>query len=256
MANFRPLKQHMLLCLDRFIAQYGLRGPFLEIGCGRGYVSAHLVERHGWSGVAVDFSDAAIVAARARLARHPEVAVHRQALAEVRGRFACILMWDVLEHIDDDRGALYMIERLLAPGGHLLLAVPSNPREWRWDDDFYGHVRRYTEGELRAKIAEAGLEPEVFWDFTFPLFWALRRVYTRVKKPAVGTGDRIAATKASSTVNAWDLPVLSAVLDRAGLVWAPLNRLQFRYFRHATARGHEFFALARKPAPREDTATA
>jgi hypothetical protein len=56
-------------------------------------------------------------------------------------------------------------------------------------------------------------------------------------------------------VNAWHLPLLSAVLDRTGFVWAPFNRLQFRYFRHATARGHEFFALARKPQPREDGAT-
>ena len=176
MANFRPLKQHMFMCLDRFVADYGLHGPFLEIGCGKGDVSAHLAERHGWSGVAIDSSDAAIAQASARLARHPQVTVRRQALADARGSFACILMWDVLEHIDDDRGALRADEALLAPGGALLLAVPSNPREWRWDDDFYGHVRRYTEGDLRAKIADAGLEPQAFWDFTFPLYWALRRV--------------------------------------------------------------------------------
>jgi len=247
MANFRPLKEHMFLCLDRFIAEHGLRGPFLEIGCGKGDVSAHLAGRHGMSGVAIDFSDAAIDAARVRLAGHPQVAVRREALAEVQGSFACILMWDVLEHIDDDRAALRAVAALLAPGGQLLLAVPSNPREWRWDDDFYGHVRRYTEADLRAKIAEAGLEPQVFWDFTFPLFWALRRVYIRVKKPVGAAGDSLAATKASATVNAWDLPLLSAVLDRTAPLWTPLNRLQFHFFRHATARGHEFFALARKP---------
>ena len=168
MANFRPLKQHMFLCLDRFIAQYGLHGPFLEVGCGKGDVSAHLARRHGWSGLAIDFSDAAIVEASQTLARHADVVVRRQALAEVRGSFACILAWDVLEHIEDDRGALRTLEALLAPGGQLLLAVPSNPREWRWDDDFYGHFRRYTVAELRAKLAEAGLQPQAFWDFTFP----------------------------------------------------------------------------------------
>ncbi len=40
---------------------------------------------------------------------------------------------------------------------------------------------------------------------------------------------------------------LSGVLDRTAPLWRPLNRLQFRFFRHATDRGHEFFALARKP---------
>lgn len=247
MANFRPLKQHMFLCLDRLVAAYGMRGPFLEIGCGKGDVSAHLARRHGWSGVAIDFSEAAIAEARRTLHAHPGIVVQRQALEDVRGSFASILLWDVLEHIEDDRGALRTIAALLAPGGQLLLAVPSNPREWRWDDDFYGHFRRYTEAELRAKLAEAGLQPQVFWDFTFPLYWAMRRVYTRVKTPPALHHDQARATKASATVNAWDLPLLSGVLDGTALLWRPLNRLQFRWFRHATDRGHEFFALARKP---------
>ena len=40
MANFLPLKHHMFYCLDRFVERYGLHGPFLEVGCGRGDVSA------------------------------------------------------------------------------------------------------------------------------------------------------------------------------------------------------------------------
>ena len=82
MANFRPLKQHMFLCLDRFIAEYGLRGPFLEIGCGKGDVSAHLAERHGMSGVAIDFSDAAIGAG----ARATGAAIRRSPCAGRRWR--------------------------------------------------------------------------------------------------------------------------------------------------------------------------
>lgn len=246
MANFRPLKQHMLLCLDRFIAHHGLHGPFLEIGCGTGEVAAHLA-RKGWTGEAIDFSAAAIAQATAKLRSYEGVAVRQQPLADVRGQFACILMWDVLEHIEDDRAALRSIEALLAPGGKLLLAVPSNPHEWRWDDDFYGHFRRYTVAGLTDKLSEAGLTALVFWDFTFPLYWAMRRVYTRLKAPGTLNADRIEATKASATVNAWDLPWLSAALDHSTMLWQPLNYLQFRFFRHATGRGHEFFALASKP---------
>lgn len=47
MANFRPLKEYMFYCLGRCIAQYGLTGPFLEIGCGVGDVSAHLAAKNG-----------------------------------------------------------------------------------------------------------------------------------------------------------------------------------------------------------------
>jgi SAM-dependent methyltransferase len=246
-ANFVPLKQHMLYCLDRFIERFGLRGPFLEVGCGKGDVSAHLAAR-GWPGLAIDFSDAAIALAARTLQPFPRVAVRRQALDEVEGTYRCIILWDVLEHIDDDAGALRTLARLLEPGGQLLIAVPSNPREWRWDDDFYGHFRRYTVDGLSGKLADAGLEAQAFWDFTFPVFWGMRRIYTRLKKPAPVVDDKAAATKASATVNAWDVPIVARLLERASWAWRPLQVVQYRLFRNATARGHEFFALARKPS--------
>jgi SAM-dependent methyltransferase len=246
MANFRPLKQYMLYCVDRFIERYDLHGPFLEIGCGKGEVSAHLA-RKGWTGAAIDFSDSAIAEARRNLAPFPGVGVLRQDLAEVKGRYACIIMWDVLEHIADDRAALRAVERLLLPAGQLLLAVPSNPREWRWDDDFYGHYRRYSVADLSDRLIAAGMQPQVFWDFTYPLFWAMRRIYTRIKRAPPGAADKNAATRASATTNAWDLPLVSMLLDRSSLAWRPLHRLQFSLFRTSTGRGHEFFALARKP---------
>lgn len=246
MANFVPLKNYMVYCLDRFIEQYDLGGPFLEIGCGRGDVSAHLAKK-GWHGTAIDFSDSAIREASANLAPFPGIVVRKQALADVTGTWDTILLWDVLEHIEDDAGALRIIERLMNPGGRLLIAVPSNPREWRWDDDFYGHFRRYTVDDLSGRLTRAGLEPESFWDFTYPVFWAMRRAYTRVKRGVPAVGDKETSTKASATRNAWDLPWVSRVLDRTGALWSPLYWLQFRLFRNATARGHEFFALARKP---------
>jgi len=215
MANFAPLKNYMLYCLDRCIGQHRLNGPFLEIGCGKGDVSAHLA-RKGWQGMAIDFSDAAIGEARATLAEFPGVVVKKQALSDVTGSWDTILMWDVLEHIEDDAGALRIVLRLLNPGGRLLLAVPSNPREWRWDDDFYGHFRRYTVDDLSARLAGAGLAPVAFWDFTYPVFWAMRRAYTRLKRAAPVTEDKEASTKASATRNAWDLPFVSRVLDRTG----------------------------------------
>ena len=245
MANFLPLKNHMFYCLDRFIERYELHGPFLEIGCGRGDVSAYLAAK-GWQGTAIDFSSSAVAQAVVNLASFPQITVRQQALDHVTGSYECIIMWDVLEHMEDDRGALQLIERLLRPGGQLLIAVPSNPREWRWDDDFYGHFRRYTVADITEKLTKAGMPPQVVWDFTFPVFWLMRRMYTRIKSAAPTEPDQEASTKASATRNAWDVPVLSGLLDRTAFLWHPLHRLQFRFFRDATGRGHEFFVLARK----------
>ena len=243
MANFAPLKQHMLDCLDGFVAAHGLAPPFLDIGCGGGDVAEHLA-RKGWAGTAIDGSDAAIARARARLAPFPRVEVRQGWIDDLDGTWPTILMWDVLEHLDDDRGALAGIARRLAPGGHLLLAVPSNPREWRWDDDFYGHVRRYTVASLTERLEEAGLRAVAFEDFTFPVYWALRRAYTRLKRAAPAPVDAHAATLASATHNAWDMSFVSRVAQASAPLWRPFNRLQHRLFRRMTARGHEFFALA------------
>jgi SAM-dependent methyltransferase len=245
MANFRPLKDYMFYCLDRCIEQYGLCEPFLEIGCGRGDVSAHLA-RKGWAGLAIDYSDAAIGQAKQNLKQFPKVEVRSQSLAETTGLYNTIILWDVLEHFEDDRATLTSIEKLLNPGGQLFIAVPSNPGEWRWDDDFYGHFRRYTVTDLSEKLTDAGMEPRLFWDFTYPVFWIMRRIYTRIKPRTSVADDRQSSTKASSTVNAWDLPLFSKLLDCTAIFWYPLHRIQFRFFRNATSRGHEFFALARK----------
>jgi len=134
--------------------------------------------------------------------------------------------------------------------GILSWRCQATPREWRWDDDFYGHCRRYTVDDLRGKLEQAGLQPLAFWDFTFPVFWAMRRAYTRIKSPPASATDKIAATRASATVNAWDVPVISKLLDATSFAWTPVYALQFRWFRNATRRGHEMFALAQKPLTR------
>ena len=92
------------------------------------------------------------------------------------------------------------------------------------------------------------MQPQVFWDFTYPVFWLMRRFYTRLKAGAAVAGDKEASTKASATVNAWEIPMISRLLDRTAVLWYPIHRIQFRLFRNATGRGHEFFALARKPS--------
>lgn len=246
MANFAPLKRHMLECLDGYVRRYRLEPPFLDIGCGAGDVAEHLA-RKGWAGTAIDGSTAAIEQARARLAPYPRVEVRQAWIDAVEGAWPTVLMWDVLEHLDDDRAALARVARLMAPGGRLLLAVPSNPREWRWDDEFYGHVRRYTVDGLRERLEEAGLCALAFEDFTFPVYWALRRAYTRMKRALPPPADAHAATLASSTHNAWDMSLVSRLAQRSAAFWTPLNRLQHRWFRTATGRGHEMFALASRP---------
>lgn len=154
---------------------------------------------------------------------------------------------DVLEHIENDNAALEKISSLLFANGHALFAIPSNPREWRWDDDYYGHCKRYAAEEIKKKLIDVGLEPIVFWDFTYPVFWVLRRIYTRLKPFSKNIkDDKYVRTAASSSINAWDIPFLSNFLSRNLFFWDIVYKIQFTYFRNKVRKGYEMIVLARK----------
>jgi SAM-dependent methyltransferase len=247
MANFPPLKKHLLYCIDRMTESHPVSGPFLDAGCGSGDVSLHLA-RKNWTGRAIDMSEDAVENALSLMAAHPSVRVENESLFEQTGKFNAVFAMDVIEHLDNDVAALEKIASLLPPGGHLILSVPSNPREWRWDDDVFGHVRRYTAGELSEKLNNAGFSPVEMWDFTFPVFWLMRRAYTRLKpKPTDGIEkSSMERTIKSSGLNPWEIPVLSGLLSRENPFWRFVSRWQFRHFRHRLDNGHEIILLARK----------
>lgn len=82
--------------------------------------------------------------------------------------FDRIIAAEVLEHIADDEGAMSELHRVLKPGGMIAVTVPAWLAEqlcWRLSDEYHapfvegGHVRIYTENDLRRKLRAAGLRP-------------------------------------------------------------------------------------------------
>ena len=63
---------------------------------------------------------------------------------------------NVLEHIDDDAGALQAIRARLAPGGQLFLYVPAFMVLYTALDRRVGHFRRYRRSGLRRLLANTG----------------------------------------------------------------------------------------------------
>ncbi len=59
-----------------------------------------------------------------------------------------VLLFDVVEHMQDDRGFVTKIVEKLAPGARLFVTVPALSFLWsEWDKDL-GHFRRYTKQSL------------------------------------------------------------------------------------------------------------
>ena len=67
---------------------------------------------------------------------------------------------DIIEHVDDDDGALSEISRVAMPGAALLLSAPLHPSYWTPFDDMVGHRRRYEPERLIAKLTEHGFVVE------------------------------------------------------------------------------------------------
>ena len=72
---------------------------------------------------------------------------------------ATALAINVLEHIENDVGALRAMASVVDPGGTVVIWVPGYEQLYGDFDRAVGHVRRYTPGSLREAFERAGLEP-------------------------------------------------------------------------------------------------
>lgn len=187
MACFKPAKAYLLSLTRRLVEMNGVKGPFLEIGCGDGSLTELLACIIG-TGTAIDLSSKAVEATKSRVSQIARVGVLKTDFFSFvpMTQYGLVLAYDVLEHIPDDAGALARIYDMLCPGGHLLVSFPVKMAEWRWDDDYYGHVRRYEQADI-ARLFDSGEFRIVDQlDISFPVLWVMRRLYTRFFRPRVG----------------------------------------------------------------------
>jgi SAM-dependent methyltransferase len=98
-------------------------GAVLDIGCGRGLLLDEL-RKLGWTVAGTEISDAAARFARDVLQLDVKVGDLRHLHFE-EGAFDAVVLWHVLEHVDDPTSLLREVHRLVRPGGFVLLAVPN-----------------------------------------------------------------------------------------------------------------------------------
>ena len=159
------------------------RARMAELGCGSG----GMLEALSRFGTAVGVETDATLRARAQ---ERGLDVRAGALPDAiplhPGRWDAVCLFDVLEHVDDEAGALAACRRLLVPGGRLFVTVPAYAWLWSRHDDLLGHRRRYTARALRQVAERAGFTVErltYFNTILAPPIMAVRIVRAALRRP-------------------------------------------------------------------------
>ncbi len=164
----------------------------LEVGCGHGNLTAHLLSRD--LVVGLDISAESIAIFRQRFAAHPHVHAVAQDItsAEVlelaRFEFDTAIALNVLEHIAAEEVALGNLARLLPPGGRVIVIVPALPGLFGTMDQSIGHQRRYTAATLGRSLEQAGFSIQRLRYYNLPgiVGWWLNGRLLRRQVPPKG----------------------------------------------------------------------
>lgn len=151
-ALYTDLLEHVLR-RDSGRPPRGLR--VLDVGCGAGGWLKPLSRFGTVTGIELD--EPSIRFCR-ELDLHRTLVGRVDALPVPPGSHDLVCLWDVIEHTPDDRAVLAEARRALREGGHLVLSVPAYQFLYANNDRVAHHRRRYTRGDLVAKLRAGGFD--------------------------------------------------------------------------------------------------
>ena len=188
---FQGRRQIFFDLLDKNLRHQGCEPgsmEILEIGCGAGGMLQPLAEYGRVTGL--DYSADSMRYCRSRGFDRVVTGLGSE-LPFPDESFDLVALFDVIEHIPDDRQVLEEVKRVLKPDGVVFISVPAYQFLYSQNDRVVHHLRRYTAGGLKGVINAAGLRAEkvtYFNTFLFPLILAAIGVL-KLKEALFGLPD-------------------------------------------------------------------
>jgi SAM-dependent methyltransferase len=132
--------------------------PVGEVGCGHGLVQAQMKRAYGVNVDGFELNEYALEKSVAT--EHPRFIydIHDRR-PELENKYGLIILFDVIEHIDEEDAFLQSVLFHLKAGGLLAVNVPALQSLYSNYDRAAGHVRRYSLGKLKELGWRSGLRP-------------------------------------------------------------------------------------------------
>lgn len=157
----------------------------LEMGCGQGAAGTRLAGAARYLGVEPDAASYRVAAQR--IEPLGGTVIHGDDTSVPEGRtFDLVCAFEVVEHIEDDKGAVEQWMRFVRPGGHMLLSVPAWQDRFGPMDTLVGHYRRYSPEAMADLLASAGLIESRVTLYGWPLGHALEFGRNRIAARRAG----------------------------------------------------------------------
>ena len=134
-----------------------------EIGCGHGLVLHQIKAAFGIDADGYELNELALNEADPGCGRLFYYNIHDR-LASLKEAYDLIFLFDVIEHIEDDKLFLESVLFHLKRGGMLIVNVPADQALFSDYDRVQGHQRRYDIDMLRKLCASTGLNIET-WSY-------------------------------------------------------------------------------------------
>lgn len=160
-------KNKIVLDIAKKIVNRFSHGPrILDIGCGRG----EMVENLGKLGKVVAIDKSENLQSWFNPPNCNLIQCDVNVMCFKNSSFDIIVMLDILEHVEDDLGALAEAYASLKPGGYLLMTVPAVPSLYGSHDILLKHFRRYSQKTITELVKKAGYKAEKVTHWNFFLF--------------------------------------------------------------------------------------
>jgi len=168
-----------------YIKKYKKNGRILDIGCSAGFF-LKAAKENGWETYGLEISDDTAEIARKRYRLNVLTGVLNENTFPA-GYFDVVSMWDIIEHVSDPMKTMFIVNKILAPHGVVILSTPNIdglfPRlaykmsgrmnDWLHPEPPY-HLFQFSKKTIARLLKDSGFRLLEIYDKKIPIMYMVR----------------------------------------------------------------------------------